>query len=573
MRFHFAVSVSIFSAIIAFSSCKTKSGRQLTDPAFVPSSRVLERGLPFFENYPRVSFPRIINFGHTVPDTLYFKNNLHYLENNSFLTGQGVQTITPFYREKFKEGSVYYAKNDWSQTDDPWFVLEKENGEFWGPKNLSWYPFFDKTMKFGEEHVKAAIEDVQSIKNIRSERIYFPIQNFRHGQFDWFDDEEWATVANNMEWIAKVMQAGAYEGIIFDNEEYGNGAGVKPPGSSAFWTWKKKGDPGYVPALETFYKGKTFEQVAEKARERGRDFIRIINKYNPKTEILILFAYSQVSFSSPDTLEDSVFGIFARFMDGMLEASTEETTFVDLCEGSYTQEKWGELILKVKNKGLFHTKAPEDYKKKVKFGFPVYRNWETPEDFERIIREGLVLSNHLNDGEVSYLWVYSENQLHEYDGHGSWIMRQDDKAGPIEGSNQNLFSSKKNVWIAEEYQKALNKAWNDYTARKTLVYDPIEKENLIALSSSDLFGYRLPVVLEGPEYAVDILNIDPKKAYEIEFLIKDGKSFVPFKQHKTPFLLYVNKSKVETETGPALRLTFRYTDTNPAILSIKLLEK
>ena len=118
------------------------------------------------------------------------------------------------------------------------------------------------------------------------------------------------------------------------------------------------------------------EQQRAKVRQRGREFATAINAEFPDPVLMFFHAVSYAAWQTADPRWDNYaeapYGLIAAFVDGMLEASTDETTIVDCV----SQAKWWstraqfERVRRLtKDVGTTLSKVPDLYRKKVKVGF------------------------------------------------------------------------------------------------------------------------------------------------------------------------------------------------------------
>ncbi len=140
---------------------------------------------------------------------------------------------------------------------------------------------------------------------------------------DWFSDQDWDNVVNNIEIIAKAAQAGRCA-LAFDPEPYG-----KNP-------WK------YSEQIHA--KNKSFAEYQAKVRQRGAQFIEAIQKHLPETVLLTLFTYSifpnitdQPTPAKREQMigQQEVYGLYPAFLAGILDAMGPGITVTDGNEPSY----------------------------------------------------------------------------------------------------------------------------------------------------------------------------------------------------------------------------------------------
>ena len=222
------------------------------------------------------------------------------------------------------------------------------------------------------EHIAPAIEDLKSasLRRFKSNFIHCITGN-PLGPVNWFDDEWWDIVCHNIGMIAKAAKEGGCRGILIDPEDY----------SYSMWSYPlltetQKYKTAYRRGNKEFYKGKTFDQVRAKVRQRGRDFSQHINAEFDDPILMFFHAvsYSAWQINDPrwDSLDETGFGLMVPFIDGMLEGSSDRTVIVDCT----SQAKWwtdrvqmeaARKLIKQDARGL--SRVPKLFDRKIRLGF------------------------------------------------------------------------------------------------------------------------------------------------------------------------------------------------------------
>lgn len=216
--------------------------------------------------------------------------------------------------------------------------------------------------KWPREALEPALEN---IKKARFERVThnFVRVNGPQKRIDWFHDEQWeAVVANvsNMAWFAK--EAGL-KGICFDPEQY----------ASSQYTWRPES-------------GKSFEETAIKARQRGAEMMKAIGKEYPEITIWALWLFSKTlpncdPEEANQVLSGMDYNLWPAFLNGWLDALPEKARLVDGMEDAYYYQDISEVtntyaVLKNPNSvALSATLAPEHrdkYQRQVSVSFGLY---------------------------------------------------------------------------------------------------------------------------------------------------------------------------------------------------------
>ena len=363
--------------------------------------------------------PTILEYSWTTVDTKYLHDNITEMEKPPF-DGRCVFVANP----RLPHGSVLSGA---------------------GRGDLGWEVF--QNVDRDESVIQGAIEDLQTtpFNKLRSNYVvmtsYLPDQQ----TINWFDDPWWARISNNAKLIATVAQEGGTEGIMFDPEEYG----------CRFWGFPQlSGDP--------LYEGKNYEKTAVKTRQRGREFMRAINTAYPGVRILLLHAWETVIRSSegdPEKVPSLGYGLLPAFLDGMLEASDDDTLLIDGIEYGYYQEKQEDFIrmaTSVREQGPAYSAIPEQFRKKVRTGFGIWmdrdRHWDpvhiennfwTPDRFANTVQYALEAS----DG---FVWIWNERPTWLLDSPDAKLNGGIDFGDP--GRNETI------KWLPRAYWTALEQA-------------------------------------------------------------------------------------------------------------------
>ncbi|MBN1342821.1 MAG: hypothetical protein JXQ73_09095 [Phycisphaerae bacterium] len=140
---------------------------------------------------------------------------------------------------------------------------------------------------------------------------------------DWFNDEHWNAIENNVRLVARAARIARCVGVCFDPEPYG----ANP------WQYDK------LPHRAS----KTFEQYETVARRRGRQFLLAIQAELPRPKLLTFFQISYVRrLAVPmapgqrkELLARETYGLLPAFLNGMLDAAEPGAVIIDGNELSY----------------------------------------------------------------------------------------------------------------------------------------------------------------------------------------------------------------------------------------------
>ena len=159
---------------------------------------------------------------------------------------------------------------------------------------------------------------IKALKTIKTTRLTdnFLTTCFLPGDrdFDLYNDQFWSGVCHNFKIIAEITRECGLKGIILDIEDY----------------WKTKCWQ-YRPE-----KGHTFQQDYNKARQRGREFMRALGNSNPEINILAYFwlELERAAFDgTPELLEErlkvSDTGLLSGFINGIYDVLPAKTKIHD----------------------------------------------------------------------------------------------------------------------------------------------------------------------------------------------------------------------------------------------------
>jgi len=312
------------------------------------------------DNHPTAD-KKLIEWGWDEPDTKFMRANIAQMETYPF---DGLV----FHVNSSKGGSLTW--------------------EMWGER------------RFSVSEFTQALDDLTATHfNHFTDR--FLRVNVTPGKVDWFDDQAWARVLNNFGVAAQVAKQGRCKGFMFDVEQY--------DGKLFDYRQQKQKDK------------KRFAEYQKEVRQRGREWMKAVNGRFPDITILLTFGYTitQPKGQAKDRSEVR-YGLLADFLDGMLEACSEETTIVDAWESSYSykqQSQFEQAYQTIKKKALGWTAVPDRYRRQVKAGFGIWMdsNWRhkgwnitdltknhfSPAEFENAVRSALQVSDE-------YVWIYTE---------------------------------------------------------------------------------------------------------------------------------------------------------------------
>ena len=311
---------------------------------------------------------KLIEYGWDVPDTAFVRERVREMEKIPF------------------DGVVIKVQTE-------------PKGEV-GPRVLGWEVFSKN--RFQPEDYEHAIADLNATKFKRFTDNFIQVIAYP-GDVDWFDPE-WPSIAHNAACLAKVAKLGGCAGIMFDPEHYGK---------HIIFSYKHLPDDKKA--------AHTYDQYFAKVKERGKEFIRAINKEFPDVAILCLYGSCMPYLQSRGTaLVNTDYSLLLAFYDGICQAATPGTTLVDGHEWSYgyrTLNEFKEGRKTVLERSKTISTSPKAFERHVRAGFGVWADWNSgslgwhPEDFSQnyFSPNGLRASlNYALESADKYVWVYSE---------------------------------------------------------------------------------------------------------------------------------------------------------------------
>jgi len=375
----------------------------------------------------------ITELGWTSPDTKYLHDNVAEMERRP-LDGVTVRVANP----RFPHGNLLYGT---------------------GKGEAGWQAFQNRRLT--REIIEPAIADLATARFKRFDSNFVAVITYLPGRqtMDWFDDEWWDNIAHNAALLAEVAQKGGCRGIMFDPEEYG----------CRFWSSVSlREDP--------LYEGKTHDEVVAKVRQRGGEFMRAVNSAYPGVHIYILHAWEDALSNFADDAERLAAtrgrGLVVTFLDGMLEASDDDTLLMDGIENGYYIEDRVDFLNKVDRVlryGPGTSAVPDRFRKKVRTGFGIWvdrnqhwdpvhldKNFWTPEKLRKVVANALAAS----DG---FVWIYTERVTF-------WLDSPDAKpGGGIDlgtGVGDYAYRNQQIKWMPRAYWNAIEDARQDALAER-----------------------------------------------------------------------------------------------------------
>lgn len=199
-------------------------------------------------------------------------------------------------------------------------------------------------------------EEFDALERIEWERFTDNfLMMYAASKMDWFSDEHWAIIADNVSLLARGAEAGGCVGVCFDCEPYGENP------------WHYPTQPGAD--------RHSFAEFQAKARERGAQFVDAIEAEMSEPVIHTFFlttlsgvrnaSMAQSAEERDEILRDYSYGLYPAFVNGMLDAMDPGTLLTDGNEPAYyyhTPEQYLEIYHYIKQ-GALGAIAPENHRK------------------------------------------------------------------------------------------------------------------------------------------------------------------------------------------------------------------
>lgn len=143
-------------------------------------------------------------------------------------------------------------------------------------------------------------------------------------KMDWFNDDQWQVIVENMKLFSLAVKSANCVGVCFDPEPYGDNP----------WAY-----PGQN-------KDKSFDQVADKVRQRGQQFMAALQERKSDVKVLSFFLMALFSnvVDEPapavrvQRLQKNSYALLPAFVLGMLEGAAPGSLLIDGNESAYYHE-------------------------------------------------------------------------------------------------------------------------------------------------------------------------------------------------------------------------------------------
>ena len=364
----------------------------------------------------------VISWSHSAPDTAYFRRHAEWLERRPF-DGVALE-IDP--RDATWLGKEYWEQQmEWARSKDLEYLAlmyerprEKGSLNWAGGASLTFSGItgpWNPNCMYTEETLAPALAD---IKAAQTDRLHFNliITGIMAPTTDWFNDEDWEQRCHNFAMIARLARQSGCQGILFDDEQYGEGCVFN-------YNELRKRE-----AIQE----KNFKEVRKMAQQRGRQFGKAIFAEFPDMVFWTLHGYGTIAHLIEMGLPEYARDLKAGFYDGILEVSSDDFIFVDGGELGYglntrEQFEFGRKMIKEEPIRMGLTQVPDLHRKKVRCGFGLWPDYYGKIDTENLegsyfspgrFQRALYWALEISDG---YVWLYGERFTW-------WVEGPDDRA-------------------------------------------------------------------------------------------------------------------------------------------------
>ncbi|OQA86856.1 MAG: hypothetical protein BWY31_01070 [Lentisphaerae bacterium ADurb.Bin242] len=283
---------------------------------------------------------KLIKFGWDAPTPSYLLQHFDEIEKNMIAyDGMGIEFNSSTHRKEREKGNYGYPAgsgamffSDW-KWDHSYFTREIEQLK-------------EANAKF--KYLKYNFINTNSMAASKD-------------RFDWFDDKTWDTIVHNFALMAAIARETGCRGLNIDIENYERQTFL------------------FNPVL-----GRSYAETWDKARQRGREFIKAIAKEYPDI-VLHTFFWLDQNYACADGVtspyvkgEKWIMGLTIPFLNGIYDAMPETVTIVEGMESSgYRATEPGDYQLVIatrtkKSRWLIDPKNYEKYWRRTQLGMATY---------------------------------------------------------------------------------------------------------------------------------------------------------------------------------------------------------
>ena len=271
------------------------------------------------------------------------------------------------------------------------------------------FSFQRKIMEAFDDSLKSdsyfEFNKLQALKWGKYTNNFIILRGFSKTGGNWFNDKAWENISNNMVNLSRVMQMKNIKGILFDPEYYYENKFFNP------WTFSAEQ-----------YPGKSFQQVQDQVKERGKQFITSLQKRSNSFNFISLWVASLISNEKKYIpIYKTRHALLMSFFEGILEGKNKNVIITDGNEYAYWNTKpsqflEGKSLLRNTMLELLHSEKSKKEAEKIQIAQPVYydglmgTNTPIGNDLKRNIKWKWLTENlkYAIASSDLYMWFYSE---------------------------------------------------------------------------------------------------------------------------------------------------------------------
>jgi parallel beta-helix repeat protein len=272
------------------------------------------------------------------------------------------------------------------------------------------------------DEVKESDFDFTKLPKITSNKLtdnfvrVFMQDDYDQVKFGWFNDTVWSNIKKSTKLLSKVVKLSKSKGVFLDTEEYG---GLVNP-----WEY-----------TTTAYPNQTSQQVYDKVRQRGREYMTELQTEVPNIKVMYTFAYDFIENWGNGSYYAQKYALLKPFLDGMLEAAGPQVILIDGNEATYFTDKnedytwWYDQVKMQYVKDRIPTELIAKYKKQYRAAYsPIVNryfdvpygqagydfNFDLPLATQKKWLEHAIYNRLLNSDE--YVWTWSQGDVQWWNG-------------------------------------------------------------------------------------------------------------------------------------------------------------
>ena len=155
---------------------------------------------------------------------------------------------------------------------------------------------------------------------------------------DWYSNEDWNILLANVRLQARVARECGFKGILLDTEQYvghhARGAWHLP------FNYAVYADEGFELAGEE--RPRSFDEVAEQVRRRGKQYARTICDAFPGIRLFLIPGLYELVEQDVE-LREAEYGLYPAFVDGLLTGLDKQATVISGNEMTYNKTRYRDI--------------------------------------------------------------------------------------------------------------------------------------------------------------------------------------------------------------------------------------